>query len=53
MHLTFEPDLTNFLKISKDTSSLVNISVISFIISDKASYINGENINIDGGWLGS
>ena len=28
-------------------------SVISFIISDKASYINGENINIDGGWLGS
>lgn len=28
-------------------------SVISFIISDKASYINGENINIDGGWLGA
>ena len=33
MHLTFEPDFTNFLKISKETSSRVNISVISFIIS--------------------
>lgn len=27
--------------------------LIAFLISDKSSYINGENINIDGGWLNS
>src|SRR6056300_1122642 len=32
MHLTLEPDLTSFLKISNFTSSLEKISVISFII---------------------
>ena len=29
---TLDPDRTNFLKISNETSSLLNISVISFII---------------------
>jgi len=27
--------------------------LISFLISENSSYINGENINIDGGWLSS
>ena len=27
--------------------------LICFLLSDKSSYINGENINIDGGWLSS
>jgi NAD(P)-dependent dehydrogenase (short-subunit alcohol dehydrogenase family) len=27
--------------------------LISFLISEDSSYINGENINIDGGWLSS
>lgn len=27
--------------------------LISFLISDNSTYINGENINIDGGWLSS
>ena len=31
MHLTSDPNLTNFLKISNETSSLVKISVISLI----------------------
>ncbi len=26
-------------------------NMICFLISDKSEYINGENINIDGGWL--
>ena len=25
--------------------------IITFLISENSSYINGENINIDGGWL--
>ena len=33
MHLTSDPDLTNFLNISNETSSLEKISVISFIIN--------------------
>ena len=33
IHLTFDPDFTNFLKISKDTSSLEKISVMSLIIN--------------------
>lgn len=32
------------------TSSEIS-TVIAFLISDKSSYINGENINVDGGWL--
>ena len=27
--------------------------LIAFLISDESSYINGENINIDGGWTNS
>ena len=27
--------------------------LICFLLSDNSSYINGENINIDGGWLSS
>ena len=26
-------------------------NMICFLLSDKSEYINGENINIDGGWL--
>ena len=33
IHLTLEPDLMSFLNISKDTSFLKKISVISFIIN--------------------
>ena len=33
MHLTWEPDFTNFLNISNETSSLEKISVISKIIN--------------------
>ena len=32
IHLTLEPDFTSFLNISKETSSLEKISVISFIL---------------------
>lgn len=28
-------------------------NLVSFLISENSSYINGENINIDGGWLSS
>ena len=28
-------------------------NLITFLISDESKYINGENINIDGGWLSS
>ena len=28
-------------------------NLIAFLISDNSEYINGENINIDGGWLSS
>ena len=28
-------------------------NLIIFLLSDKSSYINGEDINIDGGWLSS
>ena len=31
IHLTLDPDLTSFLKISKETSSLVKIFVKSYI----------------------
>ena len=27
--------------------------LIIFLLSEKSSYINGEDINIDGGWLSS
>jgi len=27
--------------------------MVSFLLSDRCKYINGENINIDGGWLNS
>jgi NAD(P)-dependent dehydrogenase (short-subunit alcohol dehydrogenase family) len=27
--------------------------MISFLLSDRCKYINGENINIDGGWMNS
>jgi len=33
---------------SRDISNM-----ITFLLSDKASYITGENINIDGGWIAS
>ena len=33
IHLTFDPDFTSFLNISKFTSSLVKIFVISLIIN--------------------
>ena len=28
-------------------------NLITFLLSDKCNYINGENINIDGGWINS
>lgn len=28
-------------------------NMISFLISDQCNYLNGENINVDGGWLNS
>jgi 3-oxoacyl-[acyl-carrier protein] reductase len=28
-------------------------NIISFLLSEKAKYITGENINVDGGWLSS
>ena len=28
-------------------------NLVSYLLSDKSTYINGENINIDGGWLNS
>ena len=28
-------------------------NLIFFLLSKEASYINGENVNIDGGWLNS
>ena len=28
-------------------------NLITFLISDQSKYINGENINIDGGWTSS
>ena len=28
-------------------------NLVSFLVSENSSYINGENINIDGGWLSS
>ena len=34
-------------------SSIEISKLISFLISDDSSYINGENINIDGGWTNS
>jgi len=34
-----------------EPSEIANL--ITFILSDKSNYINGEDINIDGGWLNS
>tara|TARA_B100001123_G_C15283720_1_gene1014892 strand:- start:1425 stop:2162 length:738 start_codon:yes stop_codon:yes gene_type:complete len=34
-----------------EPSEIANL--INFLLSDKSSYITGENINVDGGWLSS
>ena len=34
-----------------ESSEIANM--IIFLLSDKSNYITGENVNIDGGWLGS
>jgi NAD(P)-dependent dehydrogenase (short-subunit alcohol dehydrogenase family) len=34
-----------------ETSEIADL--IIFLLSNKSNYINGENVNIDGGWLSS
>ena len=46
IHLTLEPFFTSFLNISKETSSLVKISVISFIIMDFLNQVYQFHISI-------